>query len=272
MLRLKTNYSNFSLSGMINYKRKYLLKLLYIGIAICIFLITLNWDIKWITIPIGMLALLVIVYNLNMISDLAERQIQEARNQEEQNESFLTDAPKEPSSTLKQRLTYHGMMILFIILLMPITITGKLVENYLEWKPYIIDLFIFGGTIGFIVSWVYHKKFKVIFPDKEKEYYITAWSFLIPLLIIFHATAWYNKLQPSQVIGKEKVIVNRKGVNYLHDNRYIFLPINNKSIRFEISKKLFSKIEDKDTLMLTIKKGALNYSFVEDFEIMKPVK
>ena len=257
---------------MINYKRKYLLKLLYIGIAIGIFLITLNWDVKLITIPVGVLTLLVVVYNLNMISDLADRQIQEARDKEEENKNFLSDAPKELSSKLKQKLTYHGMMILFIILLMPITITGKLVENYLEWKPYVFELFIFGGIIGFIVSWVYHKKFKVTFPDKEKEYYITAWSFLIPLLIIFHSTAWYNKLQPSEVIGKEKVIVNRKGENYLYDNRYIFLPINNKSIRFEISKKLFSKIEDKDTLMLTIKKGALNYRFVEDFEIMKPVK
>jgi len=257
---------------MMNYKRKYLFKLLYIVIAIGIFLITLNWDIKWITVPVGVLTLLVVVYNLNMISDLADRQIKVARDKEDENENFLSDAPKELSSKLKQKLTYHGMMILFIILLMPITITGKLVENFLEWKPYIIDLFIFGGIIGFIVSWVYHKKFKVIFPDKEKEYYITAWSFLIPLLIIFHTTAWYNKLQPSQVIANEKVIINRKAQNYLHDNRYIFLPINNKSIRFEISKKLFSKIQDKDTLMLTIKKGALNYSFVEDFEIMKQAK
>ena len=257
---------------MMNYKRKYLFKLLYIIIAISIFLVTLNWDIKWITIPVGVLALLVVVYNLNMISNLAERQIQEARDQEEQNESFLTDAPKEPSSKLKQQLAYYIMIILFVILLMPITITGKLVENYLEWKPYILDLFIYGGIIGLIASWIYHKKFKVTFSNKEKEYYITAWSFLIPLLIVFHSTAWYNKLQPSQVIGKEKVIVSRKGENYLHDNKYIFLPINNKSVRFEISKKLFSKIEDQDTLIVTIKKGALNYNFVEEFEIMKPLK
>ena len=159
-------------------------------------------------------------------------------------------------------------MILFVIMLIPLKITGKLIENYLEWKPYIFDLLIYGGLISLLIAWVYYKKFNVVFDNKEKGYYVLLWMFFVPLLVIFHATAWYNNKGPSPVIKKETVAAIDHGENIRYGNKYLYLQIDRKKIRFELPKYIYKELENEDSLMITVKKGALGYPFVEKFEIV----
>ena len=249
---------------MADYKKAYFRRFVFIGIAIIILVLGMNLDLRWLSLTVVIISALVILYHFNAISKLADRQIQEKAATEE--EKSLLEPSKQPSSKRKQNIIYYLMMCLFVALFIPFEFTGKLIENYIEWKPFIFDLLIYGGLISFLIAWFYYEKFPVVFNNKEKGYYVVVWMFFVPLLMIFHATAWYNHLRPSPVIKKEKMAISDRGKNYTHGNKYLFLTINNRKTRFELAKYQFEKIKNEDTLLITVKKGALGYAFVDKFE------
>ena len=251
---------------MTDYKKAYLRRFIFIGIAIIILLLGTKLQIRWLSLTVVIITGLFIFYQFNLINKLADRQIQEKAAREEE-ESFL-DPSKQPSSKRKQNITYYLMMSLFVLILIPFKVTGKLIENYLEWKPYIFDLLVYGGLISFLIAWVYYKKFPVIFSNKERGYFVVVWMFLVPFLMIFHVTAWYNHLSPSPVIKKESIAISDRGENYRYGNKYLFLTINSKKTRFELPKHQFEKIKNEDSLLITVKKGALGYAYVDKFEIV----
>lgn len=251
---------------MPDYKKAYLRRFTFIGIAIIILVLGANLPIKWISLSMVIICGLFIIYQFNLINKLADRQIQENAAKEE--EDSLLDASKQPSSKRKQNITYYLMMSLFVLMLIPFKVTGNLIENYLEWKPYIFDLLVYGVPISLFIAWTYYKKFPVVFDKKERGYFVAVWMFFVPLLIIFHATAWYNHLSPSPVIKKERMAINDRGENYRYRNKYLFLIINNKKTRFELPKHQFEKIKNEDSLLITVKKGALGYAYVDKFEIV----
>ena len=247
---------------MTDYKKVYLRRFVFIGIAIIIIVLGAKLSLRWLSLTVVVVTGLFILYQFNLINKLTDRQIQEKAAREED------EYPLELSSKRKQNFTYYLMMCLFVVLLIPFKATGKLIENYLEWKPYIFDLLIYGSLISFLITWIYYKKFLVIFSNKERGYYVVLWMFLVPFLLIFHITAWYNNLSPSPVIKKENIAVSERSENYRHGNKYLFLTINNKKTRIELPKYQFEKIKNEDTLLITVKKGALGYSYVDKFEIV----
>lgn len=249
---------------MTGYKKAYLRRFVLIGIAIIILVLGANLPLRWLSLTVVTITGLVILYQFSIINKLADRQVQEKAAREEEESRF--EPSKQPSSKRTQNIIYYLMMCLFVVLLIPFKATGKLIENYLEWKPFIFDLLIYGGLISLIIAWVYYKKFPVVFNNRERGYYVVSWMFLVPFLMIFHATAWYNHLSPSPVIKRESIAVNERSENYRHGNKYLFLTINNKKIRFEPPKHQFEKIKNEDTLLITVKKGALGYAYVDKFE------
>lgn len=227
-----------------------------------------NVEIKWIAMPVFILAGLNIIYQLNLIGLLLDVKYK-LKKQEEDENNLLSTAKKEPSSKIKQQLVYYCMLWIFIVCSIGISISGKQVEQYLDWKKFIFSLLIIGGSIGILCYRLFYYSIDPVFDDNEKENYIKVYAFAIPLLLCFHFMIWYNKLQPSEIIKREHVTVADKGENYLYGNKYIFLSIQDKRIRFEIPKKDFSKIREKDTLTIVVRKGALNFSFVDSF-LVKP--
>lgn len=252
---------------MPDYKKAYLRRFVFIGIAIIILVLGAKLQIRWLSLSVVIICGLFIIYQFNLINALADRQIQEKAESEE--EESLLDPSKQSSSKRKQNVTYYFMLSLFVLMLIPFKVTGKLIENYLEWKPYIFDLLVYGGLISFLIAWVYYKKFPVAFDKKERGYYVVVWMFLVPFLSIFHLAAWYNHLSPSPVIRKENIAVSERSENYRYGNKYLFLIINNKQIRFELPKHQFEKIKNEDSLLITVKKGALGYAYVDKFEIVR---
>ena len=227
-----------------------------------------NVELKWISMPVFVLAGLNIFYQLNVISILLDIKYRiEKHEQEERN--LLIEVKKEPSSKRKQQLVYYSMLWMFIICTIGISISGKLVELYLDWKTFTLYLLLIGGPISIVCCRLFYHSIDPVFDD-EKENYIKVYAFAIPLLLCFHFMVWYNKLQSSEIIKREQVIVSDKGENYLHGNKYIFLGINGKRIRFEIPKRDFRKIREKDTITIVVRKGALTFSFVDSF-LVKPV-
>ncbi len=227
-----------------------------------------NVEIKWIAMPVVILAGLNILYQINVIGILLDVKYR-IEKQEEDERNLLSGAKKEPSSKRKQQLVYYCMLWIFIICTFSISISGRQVEQYLDWKKFVFSLLIIGGPIGILCYRLFYHLIDPVFDDNEKENYIKLYAFAIPLLFCFHYMIWYNKLQPSKIIKREHVTVSDKGDNYLYGNKYIFLNIQGKLIRFEIPKKDFSKIRENDTITIVIREGALSFSFVDSF-LVKP--
>lgn len=225
-----------------------------------------NVDIKWIAVPVFVLAGINILYQLNMIGLLLGVKY-EIEKQKEEERNLLSVIKKEPSSKRKQQVVYYSMLWLFIICAFGIGISGKQVEQYLNWKEFIFHLLTIGGLISIFCYRLFYRWIDPVFNDTERENYIKVYAFATPLLLFFHFIVWHNKLQPSEIIKKEYVIVSDKGENYLHGNKYIFLSINNKQIRFEIPDRDFKKIKVKDTIAIVVRRGALNFSFVDSFVV-----
>lgn len=227
-----------------------------------------NVELKWIAMPVFIIAGLNILYQLNIIG-LLQGVKYKLEKQEEDKNNLLSSAKKEPSSKRKQQLVYYFMLWIFIICSICISVSGKQLEQYLDWKKFILALLIIGGSIGILCYRLFYHTIDPVFDDNEKENYIKVYAFAIPILLCFHFMIWYNKLQPSEIIKREHVTVADKGENYLYGNKYIFLKIQDKRIRFEIPKKDFSKIREKDTITIVVRKGALNFNFVDSF-LVKP--
>lgn len=232
--------------------------------------IALVWNVetKWIAIPVFVLAGFTIIYHINIIGLLLDIKYR-IEKQKEEEKNVLNGITKQPSSKRKQQLVYYSMLWLFIICTLLISISGIQVEQYLDWKKFILSVLLIGGSAGILFYRFFYYSIDPVFEDDEKENYVKVYAFAIPLLLCFHLMTWYNKLQPSAIVKKEQVIVSDKGENYLHGNKYIFLNIDNRRIRFEIPKNDFQKIKAKDTITIVVRKGALNFSFVDSFLVKR---
>jgi hypothetical protein len=248
----------------IGFSKLYRKPIFFILLGIVVFALVWKIQNKWITIPIGVIAAITVLFNLQVIQTLLTVQAKyKVLKDEDENVLAIRE---EPSSPLHQKIVYYLFLGMFIPLSYGLTYTGKLVENFLYWKPFIQGVLIYGSIAGFVLSLFYHKKLKVVFEDKEKQSTVTLMSFLIPMLIVFHCVTWYNHLQPSAVIAVQKVIVNRKSINYNKGNKWLFLNVNNKETRFEVPERLFKQIKEGDTLTIQVKKGALDYPYVSGFD------
>ena len=221
-------------------------------------------EIKWIALPVFVTAGLVIIYQLHKLSLLFEIKYKIAK-EEEHEKNMLNEEVRVPWSKRKENFLYYAMQLLFYVCTLLISLSGKQIENYLNWKDFILEALLVGGFIGYLCYRLFRHYIHPVFYEREKEDHVKLAAFVIPLLISFHAMVWINKLKPSAVIANSKLIVTNKGENYRYGNKYIFLNIDNKQVRFEIPKKDFMKIREKDTVTIVIRKGALGFNYVDSF-------
>lgn len=233
-----------------------------------IFLIASVWkvEIKWVALPVFLIGVFLILAQLHTISLLLEYKYL-LQEEEFQNKNLLNIQGKPPSGEITQKIIYYGFSFLFILLTWSISFTGKHIENYLDWKDFLMKLLITGGPISFLFSKIFYKSVKPVFTNKDWNNYVLIYSYAVPFLITFNVIVWYNKLQPSKILNREKIEVTEKGENYLYGNKYIHLTIDRKKIRFEIPKKDYTKIREGDTIIIVTKKGALGIGYVDSFLI-----
>jgi hypothetical protein len=225
-------------------------------------------EIKWIALPVFVTAGLIIIYQLHKLSLLLEIKYKIAR-EEEREKNILNEEIRIPWSKRKENFLYYGMQFLFYVCALLISFSGKQIENYLNWKGFLLEVIFIGGLIGYLGYRLFLHYINPVFSERGKEDHVKLAAFVIPLLISFHAMVWINKLKPSALIGNNKVIVADKGENYRHGNKYLFLTIQNKKVRFEIPKKDFMKIREKDTVTIVVRKGSLGFNYVDSF-LVKP--
>lgn len=133
-------------------------------------------------------------------------------------------------------------------------------ENYLEWKTILVD-----GLkllwIPVVLAWWYHKRWRVVFEDKKKQDYVELYSFMIPLLLLFHGLVWYNNFQASGIVAIEKAVVYKGGSN--KQVSLIPLTIDGKHVQFKVPRNIQSEVQMGDTLVATVKKGGLGYLYID---------
>lgn len=159
----------------IGFSKLYRKPIFFILLGIVVFALVWKIQNKWITIPIGVIAAITVLFNLQVIQTLLTVQAK-YKGLKDEDENVLA-IREEPSSPLHQKIVYYLFLGMFIPLSYGLTYTGKLVENFLYWKPFIQGVLIYGSIAGFVLSWFYHKKLKVVFEDKKKAEYCYAYEF-----------------------------------------------------------------------------------------------
>ena len=225
-------------------------------------------EIKWIALPVILTAGPVIFYQLSKLNLLFDIKYKIALDKERE-KNMLNEEIRIPWSKKKENLLYYGMQLLLYVCIFSISLSGKQVESYLDWKAFILKVLLFGGFIGYLGYRLFQHYINPVFNEREKEDHVKIAAFVIPLLINFHAMVWINKLKPSSVVSISNVIVADKGEKYRNGNKYRFLTNQNKQVRFDILKKYFMKIRVKDTVTIVVRKGALAFNYVDSF-LVKP--
>ena len=227
--------------------------------------IALVWNVqnKWIGIPVFVFAVLCVLMALFMLQNLADAYSRKKMAEEEDN-NFMHKPEHSPSAI--QKRTYQVASALMIVAIIPVSFTGRFVENYIDWKPVFFHLLLLSPVIGLAGNRLWKRISSVNFEEKEKEHAVTAASFIVPILLAFHAIVLINQLKESPEIMVKKVFVQRKSTNDLKGNNYLFIDIDNKKTRFELKKKDFEKISAGDSITIHVKKGGLGYAFVSRFE------
>lgn len=223
-------------------------------------------EIKWIALPVFLTAGLIIIYQLHKLSILFEIKYRIAR-EDEHEKNILNEKVRVPWSQKKENLLYYTMQAIFFLSIIVIRISGKEVENYLYWKTFAITTLIVGCLVDYLSYRLFLYYVDPVFSDEEKETHVKVAVFVIPVMICFHGMVLLNKFKPSAIVSTTNFIVSKKGENYRYGNKYIFLNIDNKQVRFEIPKNDFMKIRETDTVTIVTRKGALGFNYVDSFTV-----
>jgi hypothetical protein len=248
------------------YWKRYTRHLLLIAIAAIP--IALVWKIenKWIAGPVVVIAVLFILLQLSILNKIADEHTDDLHDREEQKD-LEAGMARIPPSPLVQKLIYYPVLVLFFAMTTGIVITGKKVENYLEWQPLILDVLKL-AWIPVGIAWLYHKKWRIYFDKRDWENNMTIASFVIPLLLVFHGLVWYNYLKPSALVGSTVHTVREKGMNARYGTKYIFLDIDGELKRFEPPNSFYKKIQERDSIRIQVKQGALGYVYIDSFIVV----
>jgi hypothetical protein len=248
------------------YWKRYTQHLLLIAIAAIPIALVWKVENKWIAGPVVVIAILFILLQIFILNRIADEHTDYLKDQEVQRD-LDAGISRTPPSPLVQKLIYYPVLVLFFVMTTGIGITGKKVENYLEWQPLFLDLlkliWIPGG-----IAWLYHKKWQVYFDKRDWENNVAISTFVIPLLLIFHSLVLYNHLKPSALLSSEVLTVQEKDQNARYGTKYIFLNIDGVRKRFELPDKLYTKIEEKDSVRIQVKQGALRYAYIDSFIVI----
>ena len=219
--------------------------------------LALIWNVqnKWIAAPVSILSVLFILAQLSIINTIADRQLAYEHSKKTEAEGHLP-----PASARKQKVIYNSFLFTFCCLTFLISITGMKMESYLEWETIFVDALKL-IWVPVVLSWWYHKRWRVIFEDKDKQTYVELYSFTIPLLLLFHGLVWYNHFQASDLVATEKAVVYKAGSN--QQVSYIPLTVDGKQMQFKVPRNMQKEVQMGDMLMATVKKGGLGYLYME---------
>lgn len=203
--------------------------------------------------PLGLLSILLILLGLMFASNIAESQYNEALEANKENHEYDSFP-----GIRKQKIIYYFVTTLTTILVMSITLSGSKVENYLNWKKFIFDVIVAGSTAGVVFCWIYTKKGRIKFDNIKWDDHIRIAMFLIPFLVIFHSSVWYNYLKPSPVIRTTKAVVTDEGRKYIH------LKFEGEEQRFSFGYPFNESVKKGDSVLLTLITGALKYMYADN--------
>ena len=235
---------------------KFPLMLIVFGAA----LLALVWNVEiaWISWPVGIVAIFLVIAGLAWANLVADAQY-EAYIQQSQADRSYTFQPE----LTTQKLLYYPLITFASILVYTITISGAKVENYLDWRRFMLEVVIIGTLAGIGAVWLYTTKYTILFTNNKWEDHIKVALFLIPLLSVLHTSIWYNHLQPSRISRVAKGVITSDGRKYVH------IAFEGQEQRFTFGRAFDETLHTGDSVLLTIKEGALGYPFVSKLSRLK---
>lgn len=232
----------------------------FLMLVIGALLIALVWDteIAWLSWAAGIIAVALIVLALLWTNIIADGQYEAYLEEKQSTVTYRS----EPGLTT-QKLIYYPTVTIATILIYGITVSGSKVENYVNWKRFMLEVLIIGTIAGIAVMWLYSKKYSIKFTNVKWDEHMKVALFLVPLLSVLHFSIWYNHLEHSDVSRIAKGVVISDGDQYLH------IVFEGQEQRFTFGRGMNETFRAGDSVWMTIKKGALGYPFLSKLSRIK---
>ncbi len=220
-------------------------------------LIAVVWKvtIKWIALPVFIIAALFILTGLTIAGKIAEAQLLEKH-----------PGYKEPlgKQTIPERILHYAGFAFAISAYFAFTLLGRHIENIIGG----VSFALYCAAIGLLLGFVYFRLLKIVYPsfirnNEQRQGSILAFCLGIAVWSTF-GFVWYNK-QSIHVIQQKKVRVISKSKNARHGTPWLFLDIDGKEQRFSPVKKEWDKAREGDSVTIAYGKGKMGYEYIFSF-------
>lgn len=230
-------------------------------IAIGAGLIALVWkvSIKWIAAPVFLAGGILILLGLIMAGKIAEAHVRVKYPE--------YDEPIGETGAFECILHYGGFAALVSVF-----VVFKLVDSIFDNTIGGASFFFICAGAGIGVALLFYAVLKKAYPafmrpNRYRQSALFGYYFAVTAWTIFGMTIMDISGASSRT---EKVLVLEKSKNIRHGTPFLFLQINGKRERFVPKKKEWNKIQEQDSIYITILEGRLGFDLVTGFHQENP--
>lgn len=162
-------------------------------------------------------------------------------------------------------LDYIGWTFLVATILF-LRISEQLLDNIIKAKSFLIEYALYGAFFSATVLFLFYKTNPNYYKGGEKRASaILSYFFGVTALFVF-GTTYYNFQTAKKNPRELKAYVSDKTKNFRYGTNYLILDFDNRTERFQPTKKEWEKIETNDTILLTVGQGQLGYEHILTFK------
>ena len=209
---------------------------------------------------IALAGFLLIMYNLIWFT---------LRSEEILYDIFPTKYIKEKKTKFKDKIWQHISMFLFfgglVFLIFRINSIENIIEEFKFWKNFVLLGFVTGVLSLLLINQIRGSVF-----NESGRRYAVIFGFIIGFMSLSVASAsCFNEYYDNSTIHESKFIVERKSTGGKRENtHWIFVEIDNSTKRFKLTSEKWNKIQEEDTVILSVKKGFFDYDYVQNISVI----
>jgi hypothetical protein len=138
-------------------------------------------------------------------------------------------------------------------------------ENIMKAKSFLLEYSFYGAILSTTILYLIYKTNPDYYKgDEKRASAVLSYFFGVITLSVF-GTAFYNFETAKENTTEIKAFVSDKSKNFRYGTTYLKLKIDSSEERFNPTHKEWEKIEENDTLLLTVGQGRLGYDHILTF-------
>lgn len=166
--------------------------------------------------------------------------------------------------SINNLLDYVGWTLLAATILL-LGLSVRLVENIIKAKIFVLEYSLYGTILSATILFLIYKTNPNYFKGGEKRgSAVLSYFFGVITLTVF-GTAYYSFKTARENTTELKAFVTEKSKNIRYGTTFLKLKIDNNEERFNPTYKEWERIEENDTILLTVGHGQLGYGHILTF-------